>query len=74
MCKCWVEVEEPALPKGLDWVSVVQEDVGWPCAGMCAQVHSGSLLRATMHCVRGAAGPAAAGVTRHSFALFMQPR
>ncbi|BDA45318.1 hypothetical protein COCOBI_07-1050 [Coccomyxa sp. Obi] len=42
--------------------------------GEAMQVHSGGLLRATMHCVRGAAGPAAAGVTRHSFALFMQPR
>lgn len=44
------------------------------CAAMCTQIHSGGLLRATMHCVRGAAGPAAAGITRHSFALFMQPR
>lgn len=38
------------------------------------QVHSGGLLRATEHCVRGASGAAAAGVTRHSFAVFMQPR
>jgi hypothetical protein len=27
-----------------------------------------------MHCVRGASGAGAAGVTRHSFAVFMQPR
>ena len=38
------------------------------------QIHSGGLLRATMHCVKGAAGPASADVTRHSFAVFMQPR
>ncbi|KAK9901379.1 hypothetical protein WJX75_009476 [Coccomyxa subellipsoidea] len=42
--------------------------------GEAMQVHSGGMLRATMHCVRGATGPAAAGVTRHSFAVFMQPR
>ncbi|CAL5228686.1 g11861 [Coccomyxa viridis] len=42
--------------------------------GEAMQIHSGGLLRATMHCVKGAAGPAAAEVTRHSFALFMQPR
>ncbi|EIE20063.1 Clavaminate synthase-like protein [Coccomyxa subellipsoidea C-169] len=41
--------------------------------GEAMQVHSGGLLRATMHCVRGAAGAAAARVTRHSFAVFMQP-
>eukprot|EP00983_Pelagomonas_calceolata_P076138 1153289-Pelagomonas_calceolata.AAC.5 len=37
------------------------------------QVHSGGALRATPHCVRAAAGPAAAGVARNTFAVFMQP-
>ncbi|CAK0782425.1 hypothetical protein CVIRNUC_005681 [Coccomyxa viridis] len=42
--------------------------------GEAMQIHSGGLLQATMHCVKGAAGPAAVDVTRHSFAVFMQPR
>ena len=41
--------------------------------GEALQVHSGGLLRATPHYVRVAAGPAAAGVTRNTFAVFMQP-
>ena len=39
-----------------------------------SQVQSGGLLQATPHCVRAASGPAAAGVARNVFAVFMQPR
>jgi len=41
--------------------------------GEAMQVHSGGVLRATPHCVRAASGPAAAGVARNAFAVFMQP-
>ena len=41
--------------------------------GQATQIHSGGLLRATPHCVRAAGGPAAAGVARNAFAVFMQP-
>ncbi len=41
--------------------------------GEATQIHSGGLLRATPHCVRAAAGAAAAGVARNTFAVFMQP-
>lgn len=37
------------------------------------QVHSGGLLRATPHYVRSSGGPAAAGIARNTFAVFMQP-
>ena len=42
--------------------------------GECSQVHTGGLLQATPHCVRGAQGPGAVGVARCTYALFMQPR
>jgi isopenicillin N synthase-like dioxygenase len=42
--------------------------------GQATQVHSGGLLRATPHCVRAAAGAAAAGVARNAFAVFLQPQ
>jgi len=38
--------------------------------GETAQIHSGGLLQATPHAVRGADGP---GVTRETFAVFMEP-
>jgi isopenicillin N synthase-like dioxygenase len=38
------------------------------------QIHSGGLLQATPHFVRSASSPAAAGVSRNTFAVFMQPR
>ena len=38
--------------------------------GETAQLHSGGVLRATPHCVRG---PAVSGVSRATLALFMQP-
>eukprot|EP01117_Protostelium_nocturnum_P020393 TRINITY_DN9148_c0_g1_i1.p1 TRINITY_DN9148_c0_g1~~TRINITY_DN9148_c0_g1_i1.p1 ORF type:complete len:372 (+),score=125.40 TRINITY_DN9148_c0_g1_i1:66-1181(+) len=41
--------------------------------GETAQIHSGGLLQATPHCVRGAMGPAAAGISRETFAVFMEP-
>ncbi|MEW5311825.1 MAG: hypothetical protein WDW38_003510 [Sanguina aurantia] len=41
--------------------------------GEALQVHSGGLLRATPHCVRAACGAAAAGISRNTFAVFMQP-
>ena len=43
------------------------EDTVWP------QIQSGGLLRATPHYVR-APGSAAAGVSRNTFAVFMQPK
>ncbi|KAG2436404.1 hypothetical protein HXX76_006708 [Chlamydomonas incerta] len=41
--------------------------------GEALQVHSGGLLQATPHYVRSARGVAAAGVSRNTFAVFMQP-
>jgi len=41
--------------------------------GESSQIHSGGLLMATPHCVRAACGPAAAGVSRDTFAVFLQP-
>jgi hypothetical protein len=41
--------------------------------GEAMQVHSGGVLRATPHYVRAPSGPAAAGVARNTFAVFMQP-
>jgi isopenicillin N synthase-like dioxygenase len=41
--------------------------------GQQMQVASGGALRATWHCVQAAQGPAAAGVARNTFAVFMQP-
>lgn len=38
--------------------------------GETAQIHSGGLLQATPHAVRGAEAP---GVTRETFAVFMEP-
>lgn len=40
---------------------------------LSAQVQSGGLLRATPHYVKGPGG-SAAGVSRNTFAVFMQPR
>lgn len=42
--------------------------------GQATQVTSGGLLRATPHCVRAAGGPAAAGIARNTFAVFLQPQ
>ncbi|KAG2486583.1 hypothetical protein HYH03_014753 [Edaphochlamys debaryana] len=57
--------------------SVVRAAIPADClafqVGEALQVHSGGLLRATPHAVRAAAGPAAAGVSRNTFAVFMQP-
>ncbi len=41
--------------------------------GQAMAIQSGGLLCATPHCVRGARGAAAAGVSRNTFAVFMQP-
>ena len=38
--------------------------------GETAQVHSGGILQATPHAVRGSSVP---GVTRETFAVFMEP-
>eukprot|EP00897_Mesotaenium_endlicherianum_P004850 jgi/Mesen1/4393/ME000223S03466 len=40
--------------------------------GQALQIHSGGALQATPHCVRAAQGPDAVGVSRNTFALFMQ--
>lgn len=42
--------------------------------GEAAQIHSGGLLQATPHSVRGATGPGAVGISRNTLAVFMQPR
>jgi isopenicillin N synthase-like dioxygenase len=42
--------------------------------GQATQIQSGGLLRATPHCVRAAAGAAAAGVARNAYAVFLQPQ
>lgn len=41
--------------------------------GEATEILSNGLFRATPHCVRASAGEDAAGVTRNTFALFMQP-
>eukprot|EP01087_Luapelamoeba_hula_P008758 TRINITY_DN2214_c0_g1_i1.p1 TRINITY_DN2214_c0_g1~~TRINITY_DN2214_c0_g1_i1.p1 ORF type:complete len:282 (+),score=45.06 TRINITY_DN2214_c0_g1_i1:319-1164(+) len=41
--------------------------------GETACVHSGGWLHATPHCVRGATGPQAKGVSRETMAVFMEP-
>ena len=41
--------------------------------GAATERNTGGRLVATPHCVRAAAGPAAAGVARNTFAVFMQP-
>ena len=42
--------------------------------GEASQIHSGGLLMATPHCVRGARGAGAVGVCRNTFAVFLQPQ
>lgn len=41
--------------------------------GEAAQIHSGGLLQATPHSVRGAKGEKAVGISRNTLAVFMQP-
>eukprot|EP00128_Syssomonas_multiformis_P017561 Colp12_sorted_trinity150504_noHs@30867 len=41
--------------------------------GETAQIHSGGVLQATPHCVRAAGGLKSAGVSRGTFAVFMEP-
>jgi len=41
--------------------------------GEAAAIKSGGVLHATPHCVRGAEGPKAVGVTRETLAVFMEP-
>jgi len=41
--------------------------------GETACVHSGGLLQATPHAVRAATGPASYGISRETFAVFMEP-
>jgi len=41
--------------------------------GESAQIHSGGLLQATPHCVRGATGVDSVGISRETFAVFMEP-
>jgi isopenicillin N synthase-like dioxygenase len=41
--------------------------------GETAQIHSGGILQATPHCVRGAQGVNSIGVSRDTFAVFMEP-
>jgi isopenicillin N synthase-like dioxygenase len=41
--------------------------------GETASIHSGGVLHATPHCVRGAVGENAIGVSRSTFAIFMEP-
>eukprot|EP01111_Echinosteliopsis_oligospora_P015999 TRINITY_DN6510_c0_g1_i1.p1 TRINITY_DN6510_c0_g1~~TRINITY_DN6510_c0_g1_i1.p1 ORF type:complete len:378 (-),score=86.83 TRINITY_DN6510_c0_g1_i1:16-1149(-) len=41
--------------------------------GECASIHSGGLLQATPHCVRGCPSPADNQITRETLAVFMEP-
>lgn len=41
--------------------------------GETAQIHSGGVLQATPHCVRAAQGEKASGISRETFAVFMEP-
>jgi len=41
--------------------------------GETAQIHSGGVLQATPHCVRAAQGDKARGISRETFAVFMEP-
>ncbi|KAK9830749.1 hypothetical protein WJX74_005164 [Apatococcus lobatus] len=42
--------------------------------GEAMQVHSGGFFKATPHCVRGAGGKESSGMSRNTFAVFIQPR
>jgi len=42
--------------------------------GETAQIHSGGLLQATPHCVQAASGDKSAGISRETFAVFMEPQ
>ena len=41
--------------------------------GETTQIHTGGILQATPHAVRGCSGCNSTGVSRESFALFMEP-
>ena len=60
------ELIKANVPAGLEDVLLFQ-------IGETAQIHSGGLLQATPHAVRGAAGSASIGVSRETFAVFMEP-
>jgi len=42
--------------------------------GETAQIHSGGILQATPHCVKGAQGKESTGISRETFAVFMEPQ
>lgn len=41
--------------------------------GEVAQIQSGGVLKATPHCVVAPSGPCSRGISRNTFAVFMQP-
>lgn len=78
-----------SAPTGVHWHSMIEDTSrstqcehtrcarhgpGLLQVGESMQIHSGGLLQATPHFVRSASSPAAAGVSRNTFAVFMQPR
>lgn len=76
------EVEHRAVPPGLGLrvrdraggtvrVTIPPDSIAFQI-GETAQVYSGGRLRATSHCVAGGGAPS--GLTRETFAVFMQPR
>eukprot|EP00742_Colponemidia_sp_Colp-10_P002415 GILJ01002575.1.p1 GENE.GILJ01002575.1~~GILJ01002575.1.p1 ORF type:complete len:417 (-),score=45.76 GILJ01002575.1:199-1413(-) len=60
------------------WGDIVKIGIPADCLGFqigeSAQIHSGGLLQATPHCVRAAIGPRSFGISRNTFAVFMQPQ
>lgn len=80
---CWLWGAIRGLPGATHWYCTGHVASGPPRTltnapmllqvGEALQIHSGGLLQATPHFVRSARGVAAAGVSRNTFAVFMQP-
>jgi isopenicillin N synthase-like dioxygenase len=56
------------LPKGSEGRNCISFQIG-----ETAQIHTGGTLQATPHAVRGAGGEAGRGISRQTFAVFMEP-
>ncbi|KAL4443947.1 hypothetical protein ABPG75_011684 [Micractinium tetrahymenae] len=54
-------------------VAIPEEHIGFQ-VGEAMQIHSGGLLRGTPHCVVGPRPELSAGISRETFAVFMQPK
>lgn len=77
VCARWAPAPPPGCPRppagSVVRVSIPEGDIGFQ-VGEALQVHSGGLLRGTPHCVVAPRRALCAGVSRETFACFMQPR